>query len=59
MANRGARRLVTRVLCRAGGVAEWPIAPVLKTGNAQAFEGSNPSPSALMIEAGGRIRDDP
>src|SRR5262249_21058503 len=31
---------------RLGGVAEWPIAPVLKTGMAQAIEGSNPSPSA-------------
>ena len=30
-----------------GGMAERPMALVLKTSNAQAFEGSNPSPSAL------------
>jgi hypothetical protein len=29
-----------------GGVAEWPIASVLKTDMAKAIEGSNPSPSA-------------
>src|SRR6056297_2476105 len=31
---------------RAGRVAEWSIAPVLKTGDAQASVGSNPTPSA-------------
>src|ERR1041384_7621589 len=30
----------------AGGVVEWLMAPVLKTGKAQAFVGSNPTPSA-------------
>ena len=36
-------------MIKTGGVAERPIAPVLKTGNAQAFEGSNPSPSARFF----------
>ena len=31
---------------RHGGLAEWLMAPVLKTGDVQAFGGSNPSPSA-------------
>ena len=31
-----------------GEVAEWPIAPVLKTGVQQCTEGSNPSLSALI-----------
>ena len=30
-------------------MAERPIAPVLKTGNTKVFEGSNPSPSALVF----------
>jgi hypothetical protein len=30
-----------------GGVVEWLMAPVLKTGRAQALVGSNPTPSAL------------
>ena len=30
-----------------GGMAERPMALVLKTSNSRAFEGSNPSPSAL------------
>ncbi len=29
-----------------GGMAEWPIAPVLKTGVPKGTGGSNPSPSA-------------
>ena len=29
-----------------GGMAEWTMAPVLKTGNPQGFVGSNPTPSA-------------
>jgi hypothetical protein len=29
-----------------GGVVEWLMAPVLKTGRAQALVGSNPTPSA-------------
>lgn len=29
-----------------GGLAEWLMAPVLKTGDVKAFGGSNPSPSA-------------
>lgn len=32
--------------CEHGGMAEWPIAAVLKTARAQVLEGSNPSPSA-------------
>src|SRR5262249_22342513 len=32
----------------AGGMAEWPMALVLKTSNAQAFQGSNPCPSAHL-----------
>ena len=31
-----------------GRVAEWTIAPVLKTGEPQGSGGSNPSPSALL-----------
>src|SRR4051794_8532508 len=30
-----------------GGVVEWLMAPVLKTGRAQALVGSNPTPSAV------------
>ena len=37
-----------RSLLRAvGGMAEWLIAPVLKTGVPQGIGGSNPSPSAI------------
>src|SRR3954468_17046740 len=32
-----------------GGVVEWLMAPVLKTGRAQALVGSNPTPSAIPI----------
>src|SRR6266436_4190136 len=32
-----------------GGVVEWLMAPVLKTGRAQALVGSNPTPSAGSI----------
>src|SRR5437660_9125936 len=32
-----------------GGVVEWLMAPVLKTGRAQALVGSNPTPSAAII----------
>ena len=32
-----------------GGVVEWLMAPVLKTGRAQALVGSNPTPSALPL----------
>ena len=31
-----------------GGVVEWLMAPVLKTGRAQALVGSNPTPSAML-----------
>lgn len=31
-----------------GGVAEWPIAAVLKTAIPQGIEGSNPSASAIL-----------
>src|SRR3981081_4554913 len=31
-----------------GGVVEWLMAPVLKTGRAQALVGSNPTPSARL-----------
>ncbi len=34
---------------RDGRVAEWSIAPVLKTGDAQASVGSNPTPSANLF----------
>ena len=33
-------------MIKPGGVAERPIAPVLKTGEGNTSEGSNPSPSA-------------
>lgn len=32
-------------MCR-GGVTEWLMVPVLKTGNGKPFVGSNPTPSA-------------
>ena len=32
-----------------GGVVEWLMAPVLKTGRAQALVGSNPTPSATQF----------
>ncbi len=32
-----------------GGVVEWLMAPVLKTGEAQASVGSNPTPSASYV----------
>ena len=32
---------------RTGGVVEWSIAPVLKTGEPQGSVGSNPTPSAI------------
>ena len=32
-----------------GGVVEWLMAPVLKTGRAQALVGSNPTPSATAF----------
>jgi hypothetical protein len=39
-----------RILAAAfGGVVEWLMAPVLKTGRAQALVGSNPTPSAKLI----------
>jgi hypothetical protein len=31
-----------------GGVVEWSIAPVLKTGEPQGSVGSNPTPSAIQ-----------
>ena len=39
-----------------GGVAERLKAPVLKTGNARAFVGSNPTLSAILIGSGRAIR---
>ncbi len=42
------QRLTLNVQRESGGVAEWSIAPVLKTGVTQVTEGSNPSPSAWM-----------
>ena len=36
------------VVIGSGGVAEWSIAAVLKTVEAQASGGSNPSPSAIL-----------
>lgn len=35
-----------------GGVAEWTIAPVLKTGVPRGTGGSNPSPSADWVHSG-------
>ena len=35
-----------------GGVVEWLMAPVLKTGRAQALVGSNPTPSAARRVTG-------
>ena len=35
-----------------GGVVEWLMAPVLKTGRAQALVGSNPTPSAISKNFG-------
>ena len=35
--------------CRAGGVVERLMAPVLKTGRAKALVGSNPTPSAIQF----------
>jgi hypothetical protein len=32
-----------------GGVVEWLMAPVLKTGRAKALVGSNPTPSATSL----------
>lgn len=34
--------------CLSGGVQEWSIWPVLKTVHAQAYVGSNPTPSAII-----------
>ena len=34
---------------KAGGVVEWLMAPVLKTGRAKALVGSNPTPSAIHL----------
>ncbi len=31
-----------------GGVVEWSIAPVLKTGEPKGSVGSNPTPSAIL-----------
>ena len=52
-----AARLAQRVLNgtllgtkKLGGVVEWLMAPVLKTGRAQALVGSNPTPSAKRNE---------
>ncbi len=53
-------RHVTRQLCRidwccricGGEVAEWPIAPVLKTGEVRASAGSNPALSAVQLSQG-------
>ena len=42
-----AKSLAARYL---GGVVEWLMAPVLKTGRAQALVGSNPTPSAKRKE---------
>ena len=42
-----------------GRVAEWTIAPVLKTGAPQGAGGSNPSPSAILRKnaAEGRVQE--
>ena len=46
-ARQGARMAV-RIL---GGVVEWLMAPVLKTGRAKVLVGSNPTPSANLLPA--------
>ena len=41
-----------------GGVVEWLMAPVLKTGRAKALVGSNPTPSAILVsDCGLRISE--
>ena len=37
--------------CCPGGVVEWLMAPVLKTGEVRASVGSNPTPSVQSITA--------
>ena len=49
------KRRVSRIIQMPGGVAERPIAPVLKTGVTQVTEGSNPSPSALSYKNLGQV----
>jgi hypothetical protein len=47
--------------CRAGGVVERLMAPVLKTGRAKVLVGSNPTPSAIQFrisDFGLRIADE-
>jgi hypothetical protein len=45
---RGRLRSITPTSRAPGGVVEWLMAPVLKTGRAQALVGSNPTPSAVF-----------
>lgn len=37
------------IACLKGRVAEWSMALVLKTGNVNAFGGSNPSSSSKLV----------
>ena len=39
-----------------GGVVEWLMAPVLKTGEVKASAGSNPAPSVLLVSPSGDTR---
>src|SRR5436189_2293502 len=45
-ASRLAEEIRSGTILVLGGVVEWLMAPVLKTGRAQALVGSNPTPSA-------------
>ena len=40
-----------------GGVVEWLMAPVLKTGEVQASVGSNPTPSVVSADDSGDWRN--
>gem|GEM_PF-5337142 len=40
-----------KAAARRGGLAEWPIALVLKTSWGQPLGGSNPPPSAMTMSA--------
>ena len=39
-----------------GGVVEWLMAPVLKTGEVKASAGSNPAPSVFLVSPSGDTR---
>ncbi len=49
--------IVLSTLTNVGGMAEWSIAPVLKTGDSQGSVGSNPTTSAniMLLSSGERL----